>query len=678
MTVARWFVFALIICQLQSYSYAQEKSKTVFGKVSPQDFTLPSNPIIDSNSNAVILSDIGDVHFTGNKSGWFSYVYQRRTRIKILNKKAFELATVRIRLYSKNEDVEKADKLEASTYNLEDGKVVEAKLNKNEIYDERVDKNHLIRKFTMPAVKEGSIIEYTYTIISDFDFNLPPWQFQSVDYPCLWSEYKVNIPQTLSYAFIRHGVHKFAVDKGGEGHEAYMITQKHDVGSLAPLEQNLTVTANTILHTWVMKDIPAFHVENYLSAPDNYTDRIEFQLSGTYNGEDKHDVMNSWKKANEDLLNKENFGRPLREPEDWVQELSNKAADGHTDPLDAARSIYYYVSDHFTCTNRYDPFIKTSLRDVAKKNSGTVGDINLLLTALLRSRNIQADPVLLSTREYGFNSSTYPMMDKLNYVVVRAKIGEKAHYLDATHPLLGFGSLAGNCYNGHARIISEKDSGSVYFWADSLKEQHTTMVFIQPGTKENALEGSYQSVLGKQESYDTRLKVRKTGVEEYFKKIQTGYGQDIDISNTGIDSLDKREEPVKVYYDFSLKPGAGASLIYFNPMFEDALRENPFKAAERQYPVEMGYATDHLYILNMEIPDGYEVDEIPKSAKVAFNGDQGIFEYLVAKDGRTIQLRCHLKMNKAWFAAEDYASLRDFFGFVVKKESETIVLKKKP
>jgi len=42
-----------------------------------------------------------------------------------------------------------------------------------------------------------------------------------------------------------------------------------------------------------------------------------------------------------------------------------------------------------------------------------------------------------------------------------------------------------------------------------------------------------------------------------------------------------------------------------------------------------------------------------------------------------IQMRCRLRLNKAWFPAEDYASLRDFFTYVVKKENETIVLKKK-
>jgi hypothetical protein len=111
-------------------------------------------------------------------------------------------------------------------------------------------------------------------------------------------------------------------------------------------------------------------------------------------------------------------------------------------------------------------------------------------------------------------------------------------------------------------------------------------------------------------------------------------------------------------------------------MFGDARRENPFKAAERKYPVEMPYATDDLYVFSMEIPEGYVVDELPKSAKVAFNEDQGLFEYLVGRQDNLIQLRCHLKLIKANFPAEDYSSLRDFFAYIVKKENEQIVLKK--
>ena len=674
MTPPRLLALLLFLCLVQSYCSAQDKSKVVLAKVGPEDFVLPASPIIDSNANAVILSDKGDIHFVGNKKDWFSHVFRKQTRIKILNKKAFGLATVKIRLWTNNDDAEKADNIIASTFNLEDGKVVETKLDPKEVFLDRQDKNHMEMKFTLPAVKEGSIIEYTYTITSDYNLTLPAWEFQSENYPCLWSEYNVIIPQVMFYVLVRQGVHEYCIDKSRIGHESYRVTAPPDHAQMELEGKDLFVNANTVIHQWAMKDIPAFHDEPYLSTPANYLDKLEFQLEKTYNGEDTRDVMNTWSKATEEMLHREDFGAPLQEDNDWLNDILDKVTANSADQLSQAKAIYYYVNGHFTCTNSYWPDIKTTLQDVVKKNSGTVGDLNLLLIAMLRKRSITADPVLLSTREHGFNLAKYPIMDRLNYVIVRVKIGGKIYYLDAAHSQLGFGQLAGNCYNGHARIISQKDSGSVWFEADSLNEKKTTLVMIMNGEK-GGLEGSYQSTLGQQESYNTRERVSQIGEKSFFKNIQTSYGEDLEISNTGLDSLKNLEDPVTVHYEFRLKQ-AQSSLIYFNPLFAEALRENPFKEAERKYPVEMPYVRDNLYIFSMQIPEGYVVDELPKSARVAFNGDQGMFEYLAERQGDMIQLRCHLKLNHAYFAAEDYSALRDFFAYIVKKESEQIVLKK--
>jgi hypothetical protein len=78
----------------------------------------------------------------------------------------------------------------------------------------------------------------------------------------------------------------------------------------------------------------------------------------------------------------------------------------------------------------------------------------------------------------------------------------------------------------------------------------------------------------------------------------------------------------------------------------------------------------------MEIAKGYIVDELPKSARVKFNGEDGVFEYIIGKTETTVQLKCTLKLNKANFLPKDYQTLRDFYSFVVKKEAEQIVFKK--
>ncbi|HEY4335865.1 MAG TPA: DUF3857 domain-containing protein [Puia sp.] len=662
------------LCLLFYVCPAQDKAKNTWGKISPADFSAPAeSSIVTSSTGAVILSDVGSINFIGNRKGWFSHVYQRHTRIKILNKSAFDLATVSVWFYAPGEEPEKITDIKAVAYNLDNGGVTTTQLQSKDVFEEKVDKEYSKKKFSIPGVKEGSIIEYSYKLTSPHD-QLPSWNFQWADYPCLNSELEVEIPQTMLYVLVRQGVHPYAVDKGGEGHINYHVIQPAGSG-LGSVETSLTVGANTVKHDWVMKDVPAFGAERWLTTPANYIDKIDFQLSGFYGGEEVHNVSNNWTKATEELLNREDFGGALNADNAWMTASLEKIVPATQTPLEQARTIYYYISRHFTCTDHYDPYVKTSLYDVVKKSSGTVGDINLLLVSMLRRKGFDAEPVLLSTREHGFNLASYPILQKLNYVIARLRVDGKTYYLDAAYPQLGFGQLPGNCYNGHARTISKQDSSSVWFWADSLKESKVTMVLLSASAK--GLEGSWQSTQGKQESYETRRKITEGGEESFFKNIQTTYGEEGTISNSGIDSLDRPEDPVKVHYEFQMKGGSDAGVLYFNPIIGDGWHENPFKAAERKYPVEMPYVIDDNYIFSMEIPEGYAVEEMPKSARVAYNGDQGLFEYLVAKNGNQLQLRTRLTLSRATFQPEDYASLRDFFAFVVKKENEQVVLKKK-
>jgi hypothetical protein len=100
-------VVSILCLSLSSVSgIAQDKSSAKFGAISPANFILPNTNIVDSNTNAVIIADVGSSTFIGNKKGWFTLVFKRYTRIKILNEKAFHLATVHIPLYVKDDDLE--------------------------------------------------------------------------------------------------------------------------------------------------------------------------------------------------------------------------------------------------------------------------------------------------------------------------------------------------------------------------------------------------------------------------------------------------------------------------------------------------------------------------------------------------------------------------------------------
>jgi len=644
---------------------SQDKLPVIFGKVTPKDFDLPNSTAIDSNSNAVIIADVGSIEFVGNNRIRVSYLFKKNIRIKILTKKGYDLTTVKIRLFGQGDWQDKMNDLHASTYNIENGKVVENKLDNSDLFNEKISNNVNEKKFTMSNVREESIIEYSYSITSYHYNYLPGWFFQNLSHPCLYSEYRIAIPNWLKYLILHYGVDSFYRSKSTESYKSF-IENNYGIG---------TVVSN---QTWIMKDIPAFKYEDYINNPVDYLNRVEFALSQTYDKKNVNNITKSWKSEEDDLLADDQFGGAINvdNASNLKKTMKNICSSGG-DIIDAARQIFSYVRDNFTCVSDDNIYIENDLYDINKGRKGSVSELNMLMIALLRQRGIKADPVILSTREYGMHPSNYPILEKLNYVICLVRAGKDTVYLDASDPMIGFGKLPLSCYNGHAQIIDEQHSGSLFFYPNSIKEQNKTFVTIVNDENGNGSSGSLEKRPGYFGSYDLRTIIKEKGEDKYLKNIQTTYGSDVEIKDLQIDSLNQLEQPVKISYDINFKTLGDDNIIYFNPFISNEFRENPFKATLRKYPIEMPYPLDDTYELTMDIPKGYKVDELPKSVKVSFNGTDGFFEYTIQKDEFMVQLRSHVKLNMAIFAPEDYNSLRDFFAYVVKKQSEQIVFKKK-
>jgi hypothetical protein len=660
------FAFKTILALLLAIpAGAQDKPPVIFGKVTPADFDLPNSNAIDSNSNAVIIADVGSVEFVGNNRIRVSYLFKKSIRIKILNKKGYDLSTVKIRLFGKNEWQDKMDDFHATTYNIENGKVIETAIGKNDLFDEKISANVNEKKFTMPDVREGSIIEYSYSITSYHYHYLPGWAFQNLNHPCLYSEYSIAIPDWLKYLILHYGPDSFYHSKSTESYKSLV-------------ENNYSVASVVSNQTWVMKNIPAFSEEDYINNPVDYLDRIEFILSQSYDKKTAGDIAKSWKAAENDLLSDDQFGGAISDNTSNLKKTVKNICSGDGDITESAKQIYSYVRDNFTCIPDDDIYIGNDLYDVNKMRKGTVAELNMLLVGLLREKGINANPVILSTKEYGIHTVAYPILEKMNYVVCMVRLGRDTIYLDASDPLLGFGKLPLSCYNGHAQIIDQQHSGALFFYPNTIKEANKTFVTIVNNENDFGASGSLESNRGYFESYDLRSSIKEKGMDEYSNKIKISYGPDIEIKNLEIDSLKQLESPVKIKYDINFKTrNEDADIIYFSPFISDAFKENPFKAGARKYPIEMPYPLDDTYELTMDIPKGYKVDELPKSVKVSFNDTDGFFEYTIQKDEYLVQLRSRVKLNQAIFSPEDYSVLRDFFAYVVKKQSEQIVFKKK-
>ncbi|MEO8404790.1 MAG: DUF3857 and transglutaminase domain-containing protein [Chitinophagaceae bacterium] len=657
------------ICQL---AIAQKSipPPVKFGKVTPEDFkkTVYS---LDSNASAIVIADIGSTEMVGNDKGSFSLEFKNYRRAQILNKNGYDIANVEIWIYTRGDLEEELSSLKAVTYNLENGKVVETKLDvKGSVFKDKISQNQVVKKFTFPNIKEGSIIEYEYKIHSDFTFNFQPWTFQG-EYPSLWSEYTVSIPEFYYYVTMAQGYQPFVVKEQKTRRDNFTVSSNNTAYST----DRSSFSANVGEWRWAMQNIPALKEESYTSTLRNHVAKIEFQLAELRYPFTPRNVMGTWPSTCEDLLKDEDFGAQLAKDNGWLNDVMDDAIGKATTKVDKARNIYAYVRDNMTCTNYNRIYLEKNLRQVLKSRNGNESEINLLLVAMFRKAGIDADPVILSTRSHGYAYALYPLMSKFNYVIAQSWIDGKAYYLDASRSQLGFNKLAYECYNGHARVVSPQAT-ALDFNSDSLRERKLTSVFIINDEKGN-MTGSLTEAPGYFESNSIRNKIKSKGKNQFFSDIKKDLSTDMEMQEEVIDSLDKYDDPVSVRYKFDIKNDK-PDILYFNPMFTEGWKENPFKSAERYYPVEMPYTMDETYLLRLDVPEGYEIDELPKQVIVKLNEqDDGMFEYRLSASNGVISLRSRLRISRAYFMPEEYEMLREFFALVVKKHAEQIVFKKK-
>ncbi len=657
---------------------AQEKSNYKFGKLVPEDFGITAEKF-DSGANALVIADIGTAKFEGGNKGSFTLIFTRFMRVKIVNKNGFAIGNREISLYHNHDgDYEKLYSIKASTFNLENGVITETKLDDKAIYTEKYNSNEDDKKFTLPALKEGAIFDIEYTIKSPFEFRLMPWSFQG-EYPRIWSEYSVIIPPPLHYVMRMQGDTHFDVDETKDLNIVYIVRENNGTSS----DDSYTIDGNSIYRRWVKKNVPAINEEPFTTTIDNYYSRVTFQLKYVQWSKESeiHDQNSTWTATAAALLKDGDFGLPLVYDNNWMNDELKLITNGSSTEDEKTRKIYAYVRDNFkvvgkTGYSKNSLYTNSSLKDVFKKREGNVAEINLLLTAMLRKADIKADPVILSTRDNGIADPSYPLLREYNYVICVAHPAEQWITLDASQPYNAYGKLPGSCYNGWAHVINAEMPVPLFFSADSVSESSMTNVIIVNDDKGKA-SGSLTSVLGTNASFEVRKAVSSTSLKEYEKQIQAETGSDLTIENLGVDSLHKYDFPLTVHYDFDLNNLSSENILYFNPMLVNRYKTNPFKSMDRHYPVEIPYKIDETYLLTMDIPAGYVVDELPKSVRVAYNETEGSFEYLIQKQEGSIQMRVHLKFNKAFFPVDEYSTLRDFFAFVVKKEDEQIVFKKK-
>jgi hypothetical protein len=297
----------------------------------------------------------------------------------------------------------------------------------------------------------------------------------------------------------------------------------------------------------------------------------------------------------------------------------------------------------------------------------------MLLVAMLRKAGLQSTPFIVSTRENGFVNQNYALPAQFNYTLCRVRINGQYYILDGAHKKLGFGDIPVYCYNGMGRII-DNTALPVVLSPDLLQENKYTNIKI--ANDDRSMRATIKIVYGKIESFQLRNKITSGKEEEIVRQILTNTPSDFKLLSFSFDSLDQFEKPLQLHIEMNYTTDPDASVLYFNPILLNEWTKNPFISTQRNYSVELPYKFKEEYQIEIAIPKGYKIEEVPSSSKLNMNGNDIRYEYTTRKDSQSVAISNLINASRIIFQKTEYNALRTFFMNIVKKNGEQLVFKK--
>jgi hypothetical protein len=673
-------VILSIIVVFLSFSSFGEEQKIKFGKIDKSDLQMTIYQQ-DTSASAVVLYEYGQSKIEYNQSIGWRLVFEKHQRIKILKKDGVGFGDFRIRLSKNSTEKESLNGLKAITFNLENDKVVKSELSRNDVFEDDVNKYNQYVSFSMPNVKDGSVIEVKYTIdCKTFFRNMRPWKFQH-SIPTVYSEYEVIIPEYFYFQKFVLGFEEFSLFDETNSQGSIQLSNTYRTGGTS---RNGGVQSHTDYETirfrnnnyhWIAENLPAFKEEGFISSSDNYIQQVQFELQTAKFPESKlYTYSQSWESINKDLTADEDFGKHVFGANRFLTDEVNDLIRDCANETEKVNKILGYIQANYKFNDYFSIYSK-GLRQVLKDKNGNVADLNFLLIAMLSNAGIEAKPVILSTRANGI--FLYPTVTGFNYVITQCNLNGEKVLLDAADQYSGINQIPFYCLNGRGLVIggSQPDWVELTGFGKSDVQYFSNLEIDATGTLKGSLnvKRSGYSALG----FRNKISDFNT-VDKYYENF-TEKQPDWEITDHQLEGLNELENPVVETIELELNNESvfAGDRIYISPVIFNPDEENPFKLKERKYPVDFGYKFNETEMTMLTIPEGYMVEEMPEAVSLSLPDQKAVFLFNITKVGENmIQTVSNVKFSQSVFFAEDYEALKEFYNRIIEKHKQQIILKK--
>lgn len=670
------FILATLFAGLWQLASAQENVNMKFGKPTKEELQMTVYEA-EPDAEAVVLCRLTDVEYTVQT---ISYLvdYHEKVRIKVLKPGGARFAKVVVP-YQKNMTVgnnimglrtsfmsipmdaksgssafleqdgsmsdgvfgtdgdESVENVKATAYNLEGGKVVKTLLKKSDIVTTKVDDQNYLVEFTVPDVQQGTVIEYEYKIHSQLFWQLRDWYAQC-EIPVVYAKLDMNIPNYLIFNIEDHGIQRLT-------YTCTMGTLQYKVES-DPLANPMYV--NTNHYVYEGRDLKGMAKDDYVWNIQDYCAGITAELKEyRLRGMNQMDFATSWEKIDEMILGSDDLGIHLNDHSPLAAELKDAAAVA--DLRDRVAAVYRLVMSKVKWNGKYELSPALTSETLAK-GEGSNADINLLLIQSLQDAGLTAAPVVLRTRDLGQLPYNFPSILKLSTFIVGVVMPSGGNiYLDASSSNGWLNTLPEVMLVEKARLV-QKGKQSQWVNLQKVTKSETSIAVDAQLSADGTLSGTQTTLLRGLSAMHYRQQAGKTG----------DFSQEV-----------KEEQP------FSRKGDVSDGTISILPFSTPPLADNFFAADSRLMPVELPSQSTEKIVVNITLPEGYTLAEIPQQT-VASTPDKGISgRYMVTQTGQKVRVVYQFTVSKMMQPQQNYDALRGIYDMFSKCSRQPLAVKKK-
>lgn len=588
------------------------------GKVSEEELAQKENSL-NPKADAAVLYREHTTTFVYNQSKGFEQLTKVFERIKIYNPEGYRWGTVKIKSYNHGSDREEVSGIKGVTYNLEGGKIKKTKLDKDNIFKERLNDYYIENRLTMPNLQAGSVIEVEYTIQSPFlDISDIPLQYEipidkivvDMKIPDFYVYRNFSNPQasnTYNFQESTKDVEVVIRERSGLGSADYGTFKRNSGGGGIKKYKERRYLLEEV-------NIPPLNTASFVDNIDNYAAKSVWELTVIKNGNGiPKTFSNTWESVATSIYERDSFINAINNSSFYETDLQN-AIGSETDPAVKMQLIYNLVKSKVAWNGYYGYFPEEVTKRAYKEGKGNVGDVNLLLTSMLVASNIMAEPVLVSSKSNGI--PLFPARYGFNYLVTQVTLGGNTYLLDATSPFATIGILPERAMNWQGRVIRQDGSSDWVPLYPGFSSQKLSYVQAEIDSDGN-LSAKVRGRLGNHYAREYRSKYYGKTIKDQLDGMDKN-GEDVTYSNLDAKDVNKTTENVTLSYE--AKSSSLVEMInddiYISPMLFFAQKENPFKDEKREYPVFFNYPRADKYNITIKVPQGYTIKSIPSQPKL--------------------------------------------------------------